>query len=378
MISKLFFIFSITFFINGCFGLNERQNNSENIKLNYYADKTTTSLEVPPDLTSPEYEKSFRLSEFTKDVNEKIVNFSDDKEEENEVTILATPSSIVLKRYGDRRWLLVDKKPDVVWSLSRDFLKSMGFTLKKSDKNIGIIETNFAENKEIIPSSSVGVIRAMFQSSLDARYTLPTVDRYRLRIEPFDNGNKTEVFLTLSSMQEVLTDVGTKLENTIWQAKDKDLNVENEMLYRLMLFLGGDPAEAREKILTAKDENEINVELSKNINGFAKLTFNQSFIDTWDSMGWALDQISSNVMDKDLKEGSFYLSLVRSQDKGFLSRMFGEDAIQRNYQIILKSTNSKQTEVFFNDVAEETSQESKDYSFEFFGEVLKQFKKEQN
>ena len=378
MIRTITYFIFVTFFLNGCFSQNISENNNENVRLNYYADKTTTSLEIPPDLTSPNYEKSFRLSEFSNDLNKNIINFSDKKEEEENKTVLATPSTIVVKKQGDRRWLLVDQKPEVVWSLSRDFFKSMGFTFKKSEKDIGILETNFAENKEIIPSGSVGIIRSMFQSSLDARYTLPTVDRYRLRIEPFDNGNKTEVFLTLSSMQEVLTDKGTKLENTIWQAKEKDLNLENEMLYRLMIYLGGSPTDARAKILEAKDDSIIEVSLSKSPNGFASLTFNQGFIETWDSIAWALDQISSNVDDKDLKEGAFYLKLVRSQDKGFMSRMFGEDALERNYQVLLKKSKENQTLVMFNDIEEENSPESKEYSFEFFKLIMKQFVKVKN
>ena len=75
------FIF-IVFFLNGCLSDDQKQTIKENrielgdIKINYYSDKSVTSLEVPPDLTSPSYENSFRISEFASGVDSKTVNLT--------------------------------------------------------------------------------------------------------------------------------------------------------------------------------------------------------------------------------------------------------------------------------------------------------------
>jgi len=54
-ISTTIFITSI--FLGGCFSSNvteEKLPELGQMKINYYANKSVTSLEIPPDLTSPE------------------------------------------------------------------------------------------------------------------------------------------------------------------------------------------------------------------------------------------------------------------------------------------------------------------------------------
>jgi len=331
------FIF-IVFFLNGCLSDDQKQTIKENrielgdIKINYYSDKSVTSLEVPPDLTSPSYENSFRISEFADGIDPNIVNLTDDESKTPRTPIiLAVPADIEVKKSGTRRWLVINKKPEIVWDLSRQFLKEQGFVIKKSNKKIGIMETDFLENKPEIPAKSMGFIRAALQSQIDnVSYTLPSVDSYKVRIEPIDSGNKSEVHLSVSSMAEVITGSG-KDETTLWQSQERNVPLENEMLYQLMIYLGGNSADAREKIVNAKEEGKIAVSLADGLNGFAKLQFSLNLIDTWDNMAWALSDLNVNLEDKDIKEKTFYIQVARTADKGIFSRMFGEDAIFKSY-----------------------------------------------
>ena len=229
------------------------------------------------------------------------------------------------------------------------------------------------ENKLEIPDQSLGLIRSTFQKAFKARYALPIIDKYRIRIEPTDNGNKSEVYLSLTSMEEVITKSGSEDENTIWQSRPKDQALEMEMLYRLMTFLGSDQAVAREKIIQAKEEQKLTVTLSEGVNGYAKLTFSLNQYDTWGNIGWALDQLNVDVEDKDVKEGSFYINVARTEDQGVFSRMFGDDAIKKSFQILVRQTQTDTTEVYFNDLSEENEQATIDFSHEFLGNIAKQF-----
>jgi len=116
-------IFIIFIFLSGCFS-NEEVKPSErelgNLKINYYSNKSVTSLEIPPDLTSPEMQKSFVLSDFVSGVKENYVDFSDSQEK---VKVLSNPTGINVKKSGQMRWLEIDKNPDDVWILAREFLK---------------------------------------------------------------------------------------------------------------------------------------------------------------------------------------------------------------------------------------------------------------
>jgi len=374
-------ILLISLFISGCFSEEVKQTIKENrvqlgdVKINYYSDKSVTSLEVPPDLTKPTYENSFRLSEYVGDIDPNTVNLSSrDKLEEQKQKVLTVPSDIKVKKSGTRRWLVVDKNPDLIWSLSRQFLKEKGFIIKKSNKKIGVMETDYLENKPAdIPAKSMGFIRSMLQSTIDnVNYTLPSVDSYKIRIEPLDSGNKSEVHLSVSSMAEVITGSG-KNETTLWQSKERNIALENEMLYELMLYLGGDSASARERIINAQEEGKISVSLVDGLNGYAKLQFKLNLIDTWDNMSWAISDLNINLEDKDLKEKTFYIQVARPSDKGIMSKIFGEDAIYSPYQLQLKELSPNLTEVYFNDISEINETETKQFSYDFLGKIQKIF-----
>jgi len=370
----------IVFFLNGCFSEDQKQSIKENrveigdIKINYYSDKSVTSLEVPPDLTKPAYENSFRLSEYVNDIDPNTVNLTNkEKLEEQQQIVLSVPSDIQVKKSGTRRWLVIDKSPDLIWDLSRQFLKEQGFVIKKSNKKIGVMETDYLENKPDIPAKSMGWIRSMLQSTIDnVSYTLPSVDSYKVRIEPIESGQKSEVHLSISSMAEVITGAG-KDETTLWQSKERDIALENEMLYQLMIYLGGDSADARERIINAQEKGKIIVSLADGINEYAKLQFKLNLIDTWDNMSWALSDLNITIEDKDIKEKTFYIQVARSSDKGIMSKIFGEDAIFSSYQLQLKELSPNLTEVYFNDITEVNETETKEFSYEFLGKVQKLF-----
>jgi len=374
---KLLVIFSM--FIASCSDVIDTSNNANRkidpgkIPINYYANKTVKSLVVPPDLTKPNTQNSFRVSEYVSDINESIVDFSSSEaSKEKSTNILAKSSEVQVAKSGQRRWLVINKNSNIVWELAKDFIKRQGFTIKKSNKKIGIIETDFLENYPDIPEQSLGFFRAMLKNALTARYTLPIIDKYRIRVEPISE-NKTELHLSLFSMQEKLAKSGN-VESTIWETYEKDHALETEMLYQLMVFISGNQAEAKEKILKAKDQNTINVTLERSFNGYAKLNFQASIVDTWDSINWALDQLNIDIEDKDIKERSFYIKTVRTSDIGILTKLLGSDAVMKTYQILIKpGENPNNSSVLFNDVSGENEQETKDFSYEFFTKIQKLF-----
>ena len=80
-----------------------------------------------------------------------------------------------------------------------------------------------------------------------------------------------------------------------------------------------------------------------------------------------------DVEDKDVKEGSFYINIARTDDLGIFSKMFGDDAIKKTFQILVKQISTNTTEVYFNDISDENEQATVNFSHEFLGNVAKQF-----
>ncbi len=378
---KTTFLILLSLSLVGCFLLDEKPKPTKESALGerhirYYADKTVTDLEVPPDLTKPDSKYALRLSDYVEDIQENTIDFfADDEiynEKQNVASVVSDVTDVQIKRIGQVRWLVVDKKPEVVWNLARNFFKSHSFTIKKTDKQIGIMETDFLQNYPDIPDQSLGLIRSFLKNSIKARYTLPIVDRYKVRIESIENGNKTEVYFTLDSMEEVATKKGSEDENTIWQARPKDYSLETEMLYRFMLYLGSDRASAKEQIISDRKQKNIKVTLMEGVGGYAKLRFPLGKYETWESVGWALDELNINVEDEDIKESSFYINAVEDQDDSIISRMFS-DPVKQSYQIIVKQIDSNTSEVIFSDLSEHNEQLTIDFSHKLLGDIAKKF-----
>jgi len=375
-----FFTLALIFtLLGGCFEdqieiIKENRMDVKQVKINYYGDKSVNSLEVPPDLTSPDYENSFRIREFVEDIDVNVVNLSNTNEiiEKNQ-KVLAVPTDITIKRSGTRKWLIVEKDTEAVWSLSKQFLRDYGFVINKINKETGVMETNYLENKPKIPSSTMGWFRSALESKIDnVSYTLPSVDSYKIRIEPIEGGKKTEVHLSLNSMAEVITGSG-KDETTLWQYKERDVNLESEMLYNLMIYLGSDAANAREKIIEAQTESKLIIKNETDINGYAKLVFNFGIEATWDNIAWALNDLNVEIESKDVKEKAFYIRAARTSDKGIFTKMFGDDAVRQVFRVSLKSTNNTKTEVLFFDVSEKNEKETKEFSFDLMKQIKDKF-----
>jgi len=370
-------ILLLTLFISGCFYPDLEKNNDplikENLTFNYYSDKSVSNLEIPPDLTSPDYQNSFRLSNLAPNAKKNIISNSADVDNSE---ILKPSSDIRIIKDGTKRWLEIDKDSETVWQLSLDFLKTMGFNIEISNKKTGIIQTNFLENrpKPNLPKSSLNFIKQMMQD-FGKTYSLASLDRYRIRIEPNNKNTKTEVFLTLDQMQEVVSKKVSDVDHTVYQAVPKNESIEVEMLYNLMVFLGGDAATSREKIINSSvKENSPIFEIKDSINGYAKLVVDMSVVEAWDNISWALDQARVDIEDKDFIEKTFYINDARTSDKGISSLIFGEDAIKKSFQIVVKQISENASEVHFNDVSELNEKETKEYSYDFFKKLLKHLK----
>ena len=166
--------------------------------VNYQADDTVDSLIIPPDLMKPNSQGLFSENVGTTDKSFEVT----------------TVQNVELKRDTLRRWLLVDMTPSEVWLLSKEFFRSFGFKIEKENQKIGIMETDYLEIDTKVPDKSLGAIRAMLAKALKTQYGLPIADKYRIRIESLDNPNQSEVYLTLTSIGEVVQG-----DLRVWQSR---------------------------------------------------------------------------------------------------------------------------------------------------------------
>ena len=206
----------------------------------------------------------------------------------------------------------------------------------------------------------------MLAKALKTQYGLPIADKCRIRIESLDNPNQSEVYLTLTSIGEVV-----KGEQRLWQSREKDVELETEMLLNLMVFLGSDRSEAINKMQASNEKPESPVSVIKSESGYATLVFKYNKKQAWSYLGWALDEMYVDIEDRDVIEGSYFINVT--PERGFLSKILSTVAPTQTYQLILRQLDDALTQVIFVDLSEENEQDTIDYSFDFFNEIAAKF-----
>jgi len=318
--------------------------------VNYEVDENVDSLIIPPDLTAPSSQGAFT----------KVIEVNDNSD------VLVRVQNVEVMRDKYRRWLLVDIPPAEVWALSKDFFRSYGFQIEKENQKIGLLETDYLEIETNVPDKSLGSIRAALSKVLKTQYGLPIADKYRIRIEATANPMESEVYLTLSSIGEVING-----SMRVWQPREKDVELESEMLLQLMIFLGNDRDDSISKIQSNVEKNKTTVSVVLSDTGYASLVFPFDKKESWKLLGWALDESGIDIEDRDLLEGSYFINVT--PNKGFFSKLLATASITKTYQLILKEDTSSQTKVIFVDLSEEDDEKTISYSAELFDQIASKF-----
>lgn len=278
------------------------------------AKSTTPTLEVPPDLTqlsrdtryavpgAPVTASSFQLGQANVQTTP---------------TAATTLGDVRIERAGTQRWLVIDRPADKLWEPVKDFWQENGFLLAMDQANLGIMETDWAENRAKIPQD---FIRNTLGKVFDSLYSTGERDKFRTRLERNATGG-TDVFISHRGMIEVY-DSAAK-DRTVWQPRAADPELEAEFLRRLMVKLG--VAQEQSKVLVAAGAAKNSSRVSQ-VNGQPVVQIDDGFDRAWRRVGLSLDRTNFTVEDRDRSKGIYFVRYVApSADKaepGFLSKLF--------------------------------------------------------
>jgi len=169
----------------------------------------TAPLEVPPDLTQLARDSRYQPTQG-------VVSASAMQGGTGAAAPAATSSVAVnalgdvrLERQGNLRWLVSSLPPDQLWPQVRSFWIERGFNYSIDNAQIGVLETDWAENRARIPQ---GTIRSLLGKVFDSFYSTAERDRFRTRIDRAGSGS--EIFISHRGMVEVYN--SENKESTIW------------------------------------------------------------------------------------------------------------------------------------------------------------------
>lgn len=294
-------------------------------------EKDRSKLEVPPDLSSPSVTDSLALpniaaggSTYSSYTN---TDYSGDK---------VTPAKlkgVKVIRDGVNQWLEVNTTAEKLWPQLKLFFTRVGFEIKREDKALGVMETNWLENRLELPTNWFSKLLARMSSS-------GLRDKYRARLEKTKNPKVTRVFISHQGLREHASDDISSIKKW-WASRPSDPELEAEMYQRFLIFRGMDKSKAINlaKQSEAKDRARIFEKEGTNM-----LQVAEGFARTWRRVGIALDRIGLLVDDRNRSGGLYYLRITDDfrdkvkEDKGWLASLFSSDKVKLKERYLLSVT----------------------------------------
>jgi outer membrane protein assembly factor BamC len=319
---------------SGCSVLDEN-------KVDYRSAKKGETLEIPPDLTALARNDRYAVNT---DGSVNALGYQNTNQvSQNLPTAANSVADVRIEREGNKRWLVVNRPAAVVWPLVAGFWKDNGFTLANQQEALGIMETDWAENRAKLPKD---FIRETIGKAFDGLYETGERDKFRTRLE--NQGDKTEIYITHRGMVEQLTSKGGREnDSTTWVPRASDPELEAEFLRRLMLKLGVNETQAK-----AESEKANNPAAPAATLAGDTLNIHQGFDAAWRQIGLALDRSNFTVSDRDRSKGVYFVRYIpdgeKDEEPGFFGKLFGSEkksaAAQQEYRVTLSRTDEAQSQ----------------------------------
>jgi outer membrane protein assembly factor BamC len=304
-------------------------------KVDYRAAKAkTTPLEVPPDLTQlavdPRYSPQAGVISAAALQGAAPAGTAASAPVNNAIAPSAV-GSVKLERQGNTRYLSTNLTPDQLWPQLQTFWKERGLSLAIDQADIGIMETDWAENRAKLPND---IIRNTLGKVFDSLYSTGERDKYRTRVERTPTG--TDIYISHRGLEEVYLDQRQQ-DSLVWRPRASDPLLEGEMLSRLMIKLGAQDEAAKAALAqTASASSPVPSATStlppraRVLDGrpAATLQLDENFDRAWRRVGLALDRSGFTVEDRDRAQGLYFVRYVDpaqagKEEPGFFSKLFG-------------------------------------------------------
>ena len=295
------------------------------------------TLDVPPDLTQLTRDSRYVVPGTAVSASSYQVGQS----APGVPTAALAMGDVRIERAGSQRWLVVNRPADKLWGPVREFWLESGFLLAQDQENLGIMETDYAENRAKIPQD---FIRSAIGKVFDGLYSTGERDKFRTRLERrADNG--TEIYVSHRGMTEIVTGLrsggAATGDSTIWQPRPADPELEAEFLRRMMVKLGVSAEQSKVLVAAGATRQTSRVAL---VNNVPVVQIDEGFERAWRRVGLALDRTGFTVEDRDRSQGTYFVRYVEpvanKGEPGFLSKLFSGSsatAAPLKYRIAVKS-----------------------------------------
>jgi outer membrane protein assembly factor BamC len=289
--------------------------------------RPTSDLAVPPGLSSPDVSGGLKM------LPAGAVNEGYHLNQVKDMQII---------QGGSERYLAIKGKTvNQVWPMMQAYLNQAGLSIKYQNQTVGIIQTDWVSKNNIVKENDV---RAFFDwVGWGSMYSLQS--QFMFRVNLWQNGADTQVFVTIYQMNEVYAGCAKYLNQSIrvnnsdnqvpiWMPMPPDPKLELEFLMKFMAFAGLGKEQVKQVESQVAAQAAPTGPKAASLQG-STLVINDTFDRSWWRSGLALERVGLGVTDKNRSLGEYYVYPLQSQvdnpEPGFLDRWFGSS--KSNLQI---------------------------------------------
>jgi outer membrane protein assembly factor BamC len=310
-------------------------------KIDYQSAVRGVALDVPPDLTQLSRDSRYNVPSTV--VTASGYQTAQPAPVAGSTTAVNAVGDVRIERAGNQRWLVIDRPAEKLWVPLRDFWHENGFLLEVDQENLGILETNWAENRAKLPQD---LFRRTVGRVFESLYSTGERDKFRTRLERNAAGG-TEIYISHRGMMEVYS--SAQKDQTVWQPRPTDVELETEFLRRLMVKLGSSETQAQAAVASAPPPAMARL---VTVDNLPTLQLDDGFDNAWRRVGLSLDRTGFTVEDRNRTQGIYFVRYVPTQstekaETGFFGRLFGAAtpaaAAPAKYQIAVRSSGNSST-----------------------------------
>jgi outer membrane protein assembly factor BamC len=332
-------------------------------------------LELPPDLTAPEVDELYKVPQGEGSATYSEYSKSGMEQGKGSNTVLPDVPGVRLERDGARRWLVVNKQPDKVWPVVRNFWQDQGLVVTSEQPAAGVMETDWAENRA---KKSKSVMRNTLGKLFDTITLTGEKDKYVTRLERGKDGKTTEIYITHRGIEEAGAD---KDDKPVWKPRPSDPELEAIMLQMMMVQFGASESQAKAAVAPVGDvetsrpavstsEPEGTATLREIEGGSVIIAVSDRFDRSWRRAGLAIEGAGLAVEDKDREKGIYYLQPLKIQT-GWLDKLKfwkQSDKPDMGYRVYVKDGGAS-CEISVLDPNGDTSKVTKQITEELFKHI---------
>jgi outer membrane protein assembly factor BamC len=332
----------------GLAGCGSLENLMSGDKIDYRSVGTKTNgLEVPPDLT--QLARDSRYAQPGGVVSASTFQAPQPANATPSTSQAVAPQALGelrVERAGNQRWLATTIPAEKLWPQLQSFWADRGFKLVVNQADAGVMETEWAENRAKLPQD---IIRSTVGRVFDSLYSTGERDKFRTRVERTPTGS--EIYITHRGMVEVYSD--QLKEQTVWQPRPADPDLEAELLSRLMVKLGAKEEVAKTTIASTPSAAPRARAIAT--GPAAAMQVDDGFDRAWRRVGLALDRSGFTVEDRDRSQGVYFIRYVDpaqagKEEPGVLSKLFSfvgvgktEPTGPTRYRVVVKAEGNAST-----------------------------------